>query len=215
MKKIKGVIWDMDGVIANTGPIHFKAWRNLALEKGVNLTEEEFRKTFGMRNPDILKKLFGELSEEQINSLSFKKEENFRSLAEQGIEPLPGVVELIQKFKKANFKQAIASSTPLENINLILRKLKISNFFETIVSDEDVTYGKPDPESFLIASRRLGLKPEECLVIEDSSAGVKAGKSAGMKVIAVTNTLPKEKLLLADLIVDTLDAGVTIEKFLF
>lgn len=195
----------MDGVIVDSGPLHFKAWQELALEKGIKLTEKEFKQTFGMRNPDILSEIFGELSPIEIKYLSDRKEEKFRQLAKSGINVLPGVIFLLHKLKEAGKKQAIVSSTPLQNIKLILDALKIGDFFQTIVSAEDVTQGKPDPEGFLIAAKKLGINPEDCLVIEDAVAGVMAAKNAGMKSIAVTNTVPREKLLLADLVVESLE----------
>lgn len=202
---LKAIIWDMDGVIVDSGSLHFKAWQELVVEKGVDLSEEEFKKTFGMRNPDILKALFGELSHQEITHLSNKKEEKFRRLAKLGIKALPGVVILLKSIKEDGFKQAIASSTPLQNIKLILDTLNIENFFDAIVSAEDVTHGKPDPESFLVAAKRLNVLPEECVVIEDAVAGIMAAKNAGMKSIGVTNTVSKSKLFLADLVVDNLE----------
>lgn len=202
---IRAVIWDMDGVIVDSGPLHFKAWQELAGERGIEFTEVEFKNLFGMRNPDILNKLFGKLSPEELKYLSSKKEDNFRSLVRLGVKAMPGVIPLLQKLKATGIKQAIASSTPLQNINLILTVLKISEMFDTIVSDEDVTYGKPAPEAFLLAANRLGVSPEGCLVIEDAIAGVKAAKNAGMKLIAVTNTVSGSELELADLVVDSLE----------
>jgi beta-phosphoglucomutase-like phosphatase (HAD superfamily) len=101
---------------------------------------------------------------------------------------------------------AIASSTPMENIRLITGGLGIDNCFQAIVSSQDVTEGKPSPQSFLLAAQRLGVEPKNCLVIEDAVAGVTAAKRAGMSCLAITNTHPKESLKEADLIVDSLKA---------
>jgi len=201
------VIWDLDGVIVNSAPFHFRAWQELAEEKGIHYGQAEFKTTFGMRNEDIIRKLFGEnTTPEEITFLSNKKEENFRSLIKEKVKPLPGVIELLRALEKAGFKQAIASSTPLENIELIIKSLKIEHFFDIIVSSEDVSRGKPDPEVFLKAAEKLGMSPDRCVVIEDAAAGLKAARAAGMKSIAVTNTLPREKLQDANMIVDTLEA---------
>ena len=100
----------------------------------------------------------------------------------------------------------MASSTPVENIELVNQSLGISDCFHAIVFGEEVTEGKPSPQAFLLAAKKLGVEPKNCIVIEDAVAGVTAAKSAGMKCLAVTNTHPKINLLEADLIVDTLEA---------
>ena len=111
---------------------------------------------------------------------------------------------------------AIASSAPMENIQLILRGLGIESYFQAIVWGREVTEGKPSPQAFLLAAEKLGVKPEDCLVIEDAVAGVSAAKRAGMKCIAVTTTNPREKLHEADLVVDSLaEVGADVVAGLF
>ena len=100
---------------------------------------------------------------------------------------------------------ALASSAPIENIRLIIQGLGINNCFQSIVSGKDVLQGKPNPQTFLLAAKRLGVKPKNCIVIEDAAAGVVADKQAGMLCIAATNTNPRDNLTEADLIIDTLE----------
>ena len=195
----------MDGVIADTGPFHFAAWREIVESKGRKYTEADFQHGFGLRNEDILKSLFANLTPKEIDDLSRDKEETFRSKIKGNIRSLPGVLGLLDIQTKDGFGIALASSTPIENIELILNSLNIRSYFDCIVSANDVTRGKPHPEGFLLSSQRLSVTPSRCIVIEDATAGVEAAKAAGMKCIAVTNTHPPEALAKADLVTDNLE----------
>ncbi|GAH29295.1 unnamed protein product [marine sediment metagenome] len=119
------------------------------------------------------------------------------------------MIKLITSLEEQGFKMALASSAPIENIQLLNTGLGIDNYFQTIISDKDVTEGKPSPQGFLLAAQRLGVEPRNCVVIEDAVAGVTAAKRAGMHCLAITNTHPRRSLAEADLIVDTLE-GVSI-----
>ena len=134
----------------------------------------------------------------------------------QNIKPLPGVIRLINSLNEHGFKIALASSAPIENIRLVTQGLGIDDFFQAIVSGQEVAEGKPSPQGFLLAAQRLGVAPDNCIVIEDAVAGVTACQRAGMHCIAVTNTHPRERLAEADLIVDTLEelAADDVAQFL-
>ncbi|MBA7667041.1 Phosphoglycolate phosphatase [subsurface metagenome] len=134
-----------------------------------------------------------------------EKEESFRRRIGQNIKPLPGVIELLRSLKEHSFKMALASSAPMENIQLLTRSLGISSYFQSIISDEDVTEGKPSPQVFQLAAQKLEAEPENCIVIEDAITGVTAAKRAGMHCLAVTTTHPGHSLMEADLVVDTLE----------
>jgi len=206
----KSVIWDMDGVIADTAPFHLSAWQEVFQERGVKFTKEDFRHSFGQRNDTIIRKTLGEeTSQEEIDAISGKKEASFRRRIRRNLKPLPGVIKLITSLEEQGFKMALASSAPIENIQLLNTGLGIDNYFQTIISDKDVTEGKPSPQGFLLAAQRLGVKPRNCVVIEDAVAGVTAAKRAGMHCLAITNTHPRRSLKEANLIVDTLE-GVSI-----
>jgi len=207
MPKHKAVIWDMDGVIVDTARYHLKAWQEVFRKRGVNFTEADFRRTFGQRNDTIIKTVLGrEVSQEEMNAIAKEKEESFRRSIEQKLKPLPGVIELMTSVKERGFQMALASSAPIENIQLVSQTLGISDCFESIISDKDVTEGKPNPQVFLLAAERLGVGPRDCIVIEDAVAGVTAAKRAGMYCLAVTSTHPRQSLMAADLVVDTLEA---------
>jgi beta-phosphoglucomutase family hydrolase len=205
--KFEAVIWDMDGVIADTAPYHFKAWQEVFQKRGVNFTEEDFKRNFGRRNDAIVRNTIGgSISPREVDTIASEKEESFRRRVAQNIKPLPGAIELIRLLKEHGVKMAIASSAPIENIQLVSRGLGVNGYFQVIVWGREVTEGKPSPQGFLLAAQKLEVEPKNCVVIEDAVAGVTAAKSAGMKCLAVTNTHPRMSLMEADLVVDTLEA---------
>ena len=205
-RKAKAVIWDMDGVMADTAPYHLIAWQEAFQRRGVNFTEDDFRHSFGQRNDTIIRNILGEeTSADEIKVIGSEKEANFRRRIRQNLKPLPGVIKLITSLKEHEFKMALASSAPMENIQLLTKGLGISKYFQAIISDEDVAEGKPSPQVFLLAAEKLGVEPKHCIVIEDAIAGVTAAKGAGMVCLAITNTHPRASLTAADLIVDTLE----------
>jgi len=204
--KFEAVIWDMDGVIADTAPYHFQAWQDVFQKKGINFTEEDFKRNFGQRNDTIIRYALGKnVSPDEVDVIANEKEENYRQRVAQNIKPLSGAIELITSLKEHGVKMAIASSAPMENIQLVTRGLAVNNYFQVIVWGRQVTEGKPSPQAFLLAARRLEVEPKNCVVIEDAVAGVTAAKRAGMKCLAVTNTHPKISLMAADLVADTLE----------
>jgi len=202
----KAVIWDMDGVIVDTAQYHLKGWQMVFQKRGANYTEEDFRRNTGKRSDSIIKNVLGEkIAQGEIIAITREKDETFRQLMGQNIRPFPGVLKLITSLKEHGFKIAIASSAPMENIQLITRSLKIHNYFDAMVSGWETTKGKPNPQIFLRAVEKLGVEAEDCIVIEDAISGVTASKRAGIRCIAVTNTTPREDLREADLITDTLE----------
>ena len=205
--KFEAVLWDLDGVIADTGSYHCRAWQEVFGKRRVNFTEEDFRRHFGQRNDTIIRETMGDnISPEQLDIIAGEKEETYRRLVADNIKSLPGAIELVKSLDEHGIKSAIASSAPLENIQIIIRGLDIEDCFQAIVWGSEVAEGKPSPQVFLLAAKKLGTKPGNCVVIEDAVSGVAAAKRAGMKCVAVTNSHPRSSLKEADLIVDTLEA---------
>jgi beta-phosphoglucomutase len=205
-----GVIWDVDGTLVDTAELHFQSWLALTRQLGKPLSRAEFEATFGQRNPEIIPRFFGQgYSDQEIARLGERKEELYRAEARKGVSLLPGVRSLLEGLREAGFKQAIGSSAPLKNLELILDITQTRPFFQAIVSMEDTDRGKPDPQVFLLAAQRLGIRPKRCLVMEDAVAGVQAAKSGGMKCIAVrfVGHHPRSRLEAAgaDCIVDSLE----------
>jgi beta-phosphoglucomutase len=182
-----GVLWDMDGTLVDTAELHFAAWSAVAKESGLPFSRTDFSSTFGWRNPEILRHLYGNrFSDKEIADLGQRKEEQYRAAGRrQGVEPLPGVRPLVQSLRQSGFKQAIGSSAPRANLDLILELTKLASFFDALVSMEDTDRGKPDPQVFLLAAERVGVRPACCVVIEDAVVGVQAAKAGGMKCVAV------------------------------
>ena len=205
----RGVIWDMDGVLADTGELHYLSWTQVLPEFGVPFSWEVFQSTFGMNNAGILALLFERTPDPKlVAEISGRKEAAFRRavVAAPGRVPvLPGVRDWLERLSAAGFRQAIASSAPRANIETLVDELELRAFFDALVSGVDLP-GKPDPATFLAAARAIGVAAGRCAVVEDAVHGVEGARRAGMKCIAVTTTNPAAALAAADLIVDRLDA---------
>src|SRR5207245_11083493 len=204
VKAIQAIIWDLDGVIIDSADEHRRAWQRLAREEGIVMTDADFWATFGKRNDDIFASLWGNLPPEQVKVLSDRKEMYFRELIQESATPLPGAIELMRELHDSHFAQALASSTPVENINLIAEVLGLKRYLSILVSGETVAKGKPAPDIFLKAAAELHMHPTLCLVIEDAAAGVEAAHAAGMRCIAVAGNrdlpgLRKAELTVRDL----------------
>jgi beta-phosphoglucomutase family hydrolase len=201
---LKAVLWDMDGVIVDTFDAHYRSWQQTMDELVQTFNIEMFRKTFGMNNRLILTTILQrELSEDFIQSVSDRKELLFRQMIRGSAVLLPGVLDWLGHFQNMGIKQAVASSAPQANIDALLDELGIRAFFQAEAAGATLR-GKPDPAVFLLAAELLGEEPRNCLVIEDSIAGVEAARRAGMKCVAVLTTNPAEKLAGADVVLDNL-----------
>ena len=200
-----GVIFDMDGVLVDTGWAHKQSWYDLAEKDGFKMSDDFFYKTFGMRNDQIIPMLTGQdTSSEEIERLSLWKEERYRDIIAEKLTLPSGVGELLGDLKNSGFLMAVGSSAPKDNLDLVLERVKIHDYFDACVTGEEVTEGKPAPETFLKAAQKLGLSPNCCVVVEDAVQGVEAAIAAGMPVIAVTTTRERSALSAANIIVDDL-----------
>jgi beta-phosphoglucomutase len=206
MAELKAVIWDMDGVLVDTGEFHYQSWADTLPDYGIDFSREDFRTTFGMNNEGILRLFLGErFTEDLYVEISDRKESNFRKAIRGKVQLLPGVMPLLEALRDAKILQAIGSSAPYKNIDAIVRELKLAPYFQTLVSAVGIP-SKPDPTVFLTAAARLNALPTDCLVVEDAIPGVKAAKRAGMLCLAVTTTNTAEDLQVADLVVERLDS---------
>jgi beta-phosphoglucomutase len=209
-KNGQAAIWDVDGTLVDTAELHFQAWQAVCREQGRDFTRADFAATFGQRNPEIIRQLFGErFNAEEIAALGDRKEVLYRAAAGNGVTLLPGVRALVEDLHQAGFVQAIGSSAPHANLELILHLTGIADFFDVVVGSEDTQRGKPDPQVFLVAAERLGVPPSRCVVFEDAVAGVQAARAGGMKCVAVrcVGHHSEESLCQAgaDLVVETLE----------
>ena len=199
------VIFDMDGVLADTGPFHYESWVKMANEIGKTFKKSFFEATFGQQSVPITRELVGiNVDQNLVEKWAQLKEQYYREMVKDKIEPLPGVIDLIKNLKSMNFKLAVGSSGPPDNVKLLLSSLKIELFFDTIITAEEIQNGKPSPDVFLLAAQNINVKPQNCLVIEDAPVGVEAANRANMKCIALTTTHDIDELRSADMIVKDL-----------
>jgi beta-phosphoglucomutase len=200
-----GVIFDLDGVLIDSGWAHRQSWYDLAEREDLDMSDEFFTGTFGMQNYQILPMLYGrDLSREEIDRLSDWKEQRYRDLIAEKLTLPPGGARLLSELKGEGFLLAIGSSAPRANLDMVLERLCLNHYFDACVTKQDVANGKPAPDTFLKAAQKLALPPHCCVVVEDAVQGVEAAKAAGMPVIALTTTRDRPALSQADMIVDGL-----------
>ncbi|MGZ9413459.1 beta-phosphoglucomutase [Mycoplasma sp. 5370] len=214
---IKGLIFDLDGVITETASLHYKAWKNEVAKIGLNYTEEQNSSLKGLNRIDTLNailKLFNvSLSEQEIVTMANNKNEYYKKLLETDIDQkdiLVNIKEFLNTAKEKGLKLAVASSS--YNAPLILRKIGLFDYFDFIVDPATVSKGKPNPEIFLKAAQGLNLKPEETIGFEDAIAGVQGLKDANIHTVAITHN-EKENWSIADKIVSS-TAELNLEELL-
>jgi HAD superfamily hydrolase (TIGR01509 family) len=188
---------------------HWRAWQEAMAADGAPVTEAQFLASFGQRNDAILRAWLGEgAAEERVRRIGDAKEARYRRLvAEEGVAPLPGAAEWVLRLSAEGWRQAIASSAPRANVEVVVRVLGLGRCFGASVAAEDVRHGKPAPDVFLAAAGRLAVPPERCVVVEDAEPGIEAGRRAGMKTVGVARVRTADVVSpsLADLPADTFD----------
>ena len=203
-----GVIFDLDGVLVDTGWAHRQSWFDLAEKEGFTMSDEFFYSTFGMQNYMIIPMVTGrELSRDEVDRMSNWKEQRYREIIAEHLEPAEGAEVLLKGLKGTGFRMAVGSSAPRANLDLVLGSAELRDYFDACISGEQVEHGKPAPDGYLAIIRRMGLHASTTAVVEDSGAGIRSGRAAGTKVVAVPNehTNPGDDVLaLADVRVETL-----------
>ena len=202
---MKAVIFDMDGVLVDSQPYHFKADIDTMAEYGVIIDQKFYEAFAGTLTSDrmrILKDLFK--LDIPVEEMVKKREDMILEImAREDIKPVSGIPEFLKSIKNRGLKTAVASSSGYDLIGLILSRLGISEYFDSITSGNDVKRGKPSPDIFLLAAERIGAEPSECLVVEDSENGVRAAKAAGMTALGYVNpTSGNQCLDMADAVTD-------------
>ena len=204
---IKGVIFDMDGVLVDNRDVHIEAFGIFCNRYGVADWREKMTGVFGMGNDDIMRAVMPAevVAEKGTTALGLEKEAIYREIYAATIEPVRGLREMLEALCAAGVRCAVGSSGCAENVQFVLDRCGIGHCFAERISGDIVTRCKPDPEIYLTAAARLGLPAGECVVFEDAKAGIEAARRAGMKVIALATTLTRETLLAetdADLVID-------------
>ena len=177
----------MDGTLVDSRAMHWRSWQEALAADGVAVTEAQFLATFGQRNDTILAGWLGAgATAERVRRIGEAKEEAYRRMViEEGLDALPGAAEWVRRLSVAGWRQAIASSAPRLNVEVVLRVLGLEAHLAALVAAEDVRRGKPDPEVFLTAAERLGAAPARCIVVEDAEHGIEAARRGGMRSIGV------------------------------
>ena len=202
---LKAVIFDLDGVVVDTVPIHFKAWKRMFGEYGIEFSFEDYkRKVDGIPRMDGARAILTDLSQDELKQAAERKQGYF--LEYLGTEEIPTyhtTVHLIEELQKEGIKVAVISSS--RNCPRILQRIGLYDKLDTVISGADITKGKPDPQIFLMAADRLGAKYDECVVFEDAELGVEAAKRGKMRCVGIERYGNPKRLAQADLIVS--DAG--------
>jgi HAD superfamily hydrolase (TIGR01509 family) len=208
ISKIKAIIFDMDGVLVDSEPIHAKAEMQTCSEFGMNVLADEWENFRGKKLEDIFShasQKYG-TGKEPIEEMINRKIRLYLDYALKEIDLILGTREFLTSVKNSDYRYALTTSGRKFQQDQILDKFGLKNFFEITVTADDVKNGKPDPEPYLKTIEKLGEKAENCLVIEDSDNGVISGKRAGCRVCGITNTFPKEKL-------EAVGADVIVKNF--
>jgi beta-phosphoglucomutase family hydrolase len=194
----RAVIFDMDGVLIDSGAHHREAWRRMLAEAGVDPPAGFWRHTIGRPSHEAVPLLLGSaIAPAEARRLAARKHAHYESLAARGMPAVPGVVAFVERLKEQAVPLAVATSARRSDAVELLGPLGLLDRFQTIVTAEDVTRGKPDPEVYRLAARRLGAPPEACLVFEDALVGVQAARGAGMRVIGVATAYGEDDLIAA------------------
>ena len=195
-RRVAGVVFDIDGTLLDNMPFHIEAFEAFTAAHGLPPLTLEMRKWMdGRRNSDIFPRLFERaMTESEIATLSYEKESAYRRLSAGRLTPLPGLMRLVDGLDAAAVPIALATSAPRENVEHTLRELDLASRLTVIARSDEVAHGKPEPDVFLEAARKLGVEAADCVAFEDAPMGIVAAARAGMTVVAVTTSYPPDVL---------------------
>ena len=204
------IIFDMDGVLVDSNPFHFRKWMDFFRAHGIPVDEQELPKIImGPSNDDILRRFLGnDLTRERLDELCEELEEDFRKEIGPHARAFPGVRRFIEECQAQGVAMGVASAAIAKNVNFLVAALGLQDYFGALLTANEITHPKPHPEIYLKAAAKLGVNPAACAVFEDSFVGVEAAKRAGMKCVAIASTFSAEDLhhqAHADLIVSSFD----------
>lgn len=201
----EGVILDMDGTLIESTEADYLAWKWLFADFGQPFTFQEYMPLLGIKSADVLHYKL-RLNGDALHQALQKKMDYFKEIVEDnGIRTVPFAPSFLKSLQAYPVKVALATSSRRHKMQLLMEKAELLNYFDAIVTGEEVHHGKPAPDIFIQAAQKLGMTPDKCVVIEDAANGVAAAKKAHMKCVAITTTHSAEQLLYADLIVDSFE----------
>lgn len=185
---LTAILFDLDGTIVNTDPIHYQVWREILLDYDVEIDEEIYQSCFtGRLNPEIIQDILPNLSLEEGEKLAEEKEARFRDKAPE-LKPMEGFSHLIALTHKYGIKRALVTNAPTKNAHFMLNILGLEETFDTVVIAEQEAAAKPDPTPYRVALERLGVTPQEAIAFEDSPGGIRSAVGAGIPTIGVAST---------------------------
>jgi beta-phosphoglucomutase len=201
---LKAAIFDLDGVVVDTVPIHFKAWKQMFEEYGKTFTFDDYKeKVDGIPRRDGARAILTDLTDEELKKASDLKQAYFvENLEKEEIPQFTTTIDLITAFLNDGIKCAVVSSS--KNCPTILKRIGLFDKLGSVISGDDITRGKPDPQIFLMAAQQLGADPSECIAFEDAVLGVESAKNAKMHCIGIDRYGCPERLSLADIVVSDL-----------
>jgi HAD superfamily hydrolase (TIGR01509 family) len=194
--RMRAVLWDLDGTLAGTDELHFRAWRRVLADHGLDYDYAGFLADFGRNNSDLLRNLFGpQVTVAWMSEVAERKEAVYRALlATEDAPLLPGVADWLAAFQAEGVLQVVSSSGPMANIAAVIAKLGIGDSFSALMSGLRLPRGKPHPALFLRSAAAVGVTPADCIVIEDSLPGIEAARRAGMGCIAAGQIVANPRL---------------------
>ncbi|MEO8581746.1 MAG: HAD family phosphatase [Patescibacteria group bacterium] len=209
----KAVVFDMNGVIVDDERIHQESWRQLCQKYGFHLTEDDFKhKVFGRTEADTFTYLFHkQLSRIELQQYSSERVKIAISIFKPKLALTEGLLQFLQELQAKNIPLAIATSARKPYTDFILDGLNVREFFKQIVTAEEISKGKPDPEIYLLAAKRISIDPKDCVAFEDSLSGIKSAQAAGMKVVGITTTHTVKELDIANKIIKSFK-NITVEE---
>lgn len=203
-KPIKLAIFDMDGTIADSEKIAQRVTIDFFKSKGIIINKKEQKDVFGLNWKDLVREILKRNGMEYSQTLKDTLKEKYVRIMKKEVEAIPGAHDLLF-FLKERLQLALATNSRYREVDIICSKLDFNKFFDLKLARDHVKNAKPDPEIYLKAADSLNVKPDECIVFEDSVVGIKAAKAAGMACIAITNTYQPKFLKAADLIIESYD----------
>lgn len=192
---LAGILFDLDGTLVNTDPLHFQAWQEMLLEHGLEIDITFYQtRISGRLNPIIIQDILPHLTLEEGEKFAEHKEARFRELA-PSLKPLAGLEKIIDWTKEYGLKTGLVTNAPRKNVDFMLITLELAEIFDAVfIAEEDVTEGKPDPAIYKLALERLDITPETALAFEDSPSGIRSAVGAGIRTIGISSTHDPEKL---------------------
>ncbi|ABG51676.1 HAD-superfamily hydrolase, subfamily IA, variant 3 [Trichodesmium erythraeum IMS101] len=192
---LKAILFDLDGTLANTDPLHYQTWKEILDNHGIPINHNSYKQYIsGRTNPEIIQDLLPKLSTTEAEELADYKEVKFREMA-KNLQPLTGLLDLIEWIKNQKLQKAVVTNAPPENAKFMLEVLKLKDTFPLVILGGEMTVGKPDPAPYKLCLEKLAISPEEAIVFEDSRSGVKSAVGAGIYTIGVASTHEPKSLL--------------------